>query len=160
MDFLKAAGHLLREIGDEAFTVLVDPKNTGKVRELIRKLVEESIPNMMVIDGVAYEILSFHDGDEETIKGHELVSRVSKLKANHSKSDRQLVLTKQKDIPVAVRGKVLFVFIGDKSEGDPDLVCCISWYGFRWIEDWCGRDVILSRNCRVLRRKEPTNSEV
>lgn len=153
MDILKTVGHLQRELGDGLFAALIDPANTGKVREFAQKLAEDALSTEMTIGSVTYEILSFHEGDEKSVGGSVMVERAKKLDANQGKSERERLLANQADIPIALRGKVVFVFTDDRHPDNPENVCCVCWSGGRWVERWLWLGRGWLRSCRVLRRK-------
>lgn len=153
MDFLRTVAHLQRELGDERFAALIDPANTARVREFAQQLIDEAIPTEMTIGGVTYDILSFHEGEEKLVVGHTMVERAKTLNAHQGKSEWEWLLANQANIPVALRGKVVFVFTDDRHPDFSAYIYCVYWNGGRWVGVWFWLGSAWDRICRVLRRK-------
>ncbi len=153
MDTLHSAAHLQREIGDELFAALINSDNTAAVREFAATLIKSILPTTMTLGGVTYDILSFLRGDEKSVVGQNMVERAKEMQAHLGKEDREHVLAHQDEIPIALRGKVVFVFTDDRHPAYPERVYYVYWDGGRWVEDWSwlGREWIDVH--RVLRRK-------
>lgn len=154
MDTLKSVAYLQKEIGDEAFKALVSSDNTEFVYQFAQELVKKSLLTEMTVGGRTYEILGFLKGDEKSVFGNVMVDRAKEMNANLGQDDGEHILKHQDEIPVALRGKVAFVFPDWRRLGDPKDVYFVYCNGFRWVRDWdwlgsngwCGHD-------RVLRRK-------
>ena len=148
-----AVAHLQREIGDELFAALVSSDHTETVRKFATTLVKSVLPIEMTIGGRTYEILSFLRGDEKFVVGHIMVERAKEMNAHLGKDDYDHLLKHQEEIPVALRGKVYFVFTDYRRPGCSGRVCDVCWAGGRWVQDryWLGLD--WNDRGRVLRRK-------
>ncbi len=149
----RAMAHLLEQLGDELFAALIDSGNTGKVKEFCNGLLKNALPTTMTIGGRAYDILGFLQGDEKFVKGDVMVKRAVEMGANLGEDDGEYLLKHQDEIPVALRGKVVFVFTDWRHPAYPGYVYYVDWSGGRWIRDWfwLGRD--FREDDRVLRRK-------
>ena len=149
MDTLRSVAHLQRELGDDLFNVLVSSDNTEAVRQFAQKLVGTT----MTIGDRTYDILGFLRGDEKYVKGDVMVARVVEMGANLGKEDGQYLLDHQDEIPVALRGKVVFVFTDWRHPGSSEGVYYVYWDDDRWVRywRWLARD--FRGYCRVLRRK-------
>jgi hypothetical protein len=114
MDTLRSVAHLQREIGDGLFNMLVSSHNTDAVREFAKTLVIwDDLSVTFTVGNRTYDMLSFfREDDGKAVVGHTMVERVKKMKANLGKDDGQYLLNNQRDIPVALRGEVVFVFTG------------------------------------------------
>ena len=149
----RAMSHLLEQLGDERFAVLIDSGNTGKVKCFCDTLVKDALPTTMTIGDRTYDILGFLRGDEKYVKGDVMVARVVEMGANLGKEDGQYLLDHQDEIPVALRGKVVFVFTDWRHPGSSEGVYYVYWDDDRWVRywRWLARD--FRGYCRVLRRK-------
>jgi len=153
-DSLRAMAHLKEQLGDERFAALIDSGNTGKVKEFCDQLVKDALPAEMTVGGRTYEILGFLRGDEKSVAGYVMVERAKEMNANRGQDDGEHILTYQNEIPVALHGKVAFVFPDWRRPGDPGVAYCVVWSGDWWIRNryslscavWDGSD-------RLLRRK-------
>ena len=155
-DFRKLA-HLEEQLGDERFQALIDSDNTGRVKDFcdgLAKAVGSALPTEMTVGGRVYEILSFlREEDGGSVRGDVMVSRAKELGANLGKEDCEFILAHQADIPVALRGKVTFVFPDWRHPDDRESVAYVDWrvggwcQGWGWLSDgWYGHG-------RLLRRK-------
>lgn len=152
IDTLLSAAHLRRALGEQLFAALVSSDHTEAVREFAQKLAESALPTEMTLGERTYDILSFLRG-EKSVKVDVVVARAKEMNAHQGKAEREHLLAHQGDIPVALRGKIVFVFTDDTHPGDPDGVACVYWSGGRWIRDWLWLDNDWCGNYRVLRRK-------
>lgn len=111
------------------------------------------LPNKMTVGGRTYDILSFLRG-ERRVKGDVMVTRAKEMNAHQGNEERGHLLKYQAEIPVALRGKVVFVFTDDRHPDNPGNVCYVCWGVIRWVEGlaWLDRD--WNDRCRVLRRKQ------
>jgi hypothetical protein len=109
----------------------------------------------MTVGGRTYEILGFlKEEDGGSVIGHAMVNRAKEMNANLGKDDGEHILKHQDEIPVALRGKVVFVFPDWRRPDNPGGAYCICWRDDEWVQywywlgrgDWDGDD-------RVLRRK-------
>lgn len=149
----RAMAHLLEQLGDERFTALIDSGNTRKVKGFCDELIKSSIPTTMNIGGRTYDILGFHKEGDTHVKGKVMVGRAKDMSANLGKDDGQHLLDHQYEIPVALRGKAVFVFTDWRHPDDSERVYYVYWNDDRWFMDygWLGRD--FGEDYRVLRRK-------
>jgi hypothetical protein len=154
MNTLRSVAHLQREIGSEAFNALISSDNTEAVRQFAKGLVEKALPTEMTVGGRTYEILDFLQGDEKSVVGHVMVDRAKEMNANLGKEDGEHILKYQDEIPVALRGKVVFVFPDGRHPDDPENACYVCWSGGEWILDWSWLDDgYWHGDDRALRRK-------
>lgn len=152
-DFRKLA-HLYEQLGEDRFQVLISSDNTGKVKDFCDQLLKDALPTTMTVGDRTYDILGFLRGDETSVVGHTMVERAKEMSAHLGADDGQYLLDHQQDIPVALRGKVAFVFTDWRHPGVSGGVDYVGWGGGRWVRlwgwlgfgDWVGND-------RVLRRK-------
>lgn len=135
MDTLRSAAHLAREIGDDAFAALVSSDNTDAVRAFANGLVKSSFPVQMTVGGRTYDILTFLHEGENVVAGTTMVSRAKKMDASLGQEDGEHLLAHQDGIPVALQGKVVFVFTDWRHPGDPGHVAFVYWDGGRWVQD-------------------------
>ncbi|MBI2444612.1 MAG: hypothetical protein HYV42_05235 [Candidatus Magasanikbacteria bacterium] len=152
MSDLRALAHLEEQLGEARWQALISSGNTGKIKEFLDTLPECAIPTEMILGGVAYDILSFLRG-EQSVKGDLMVERAKEMGAHQGKKEREHLLAYQDEIPVALRGKVVFVFTDDRRPGGPEYVCCVCWDDDRWVSRWDWLDGGFFGRCRVLRRK-------
>lgn len=102
----------------------------------------------------SYDMLSFLRGDETSVKGHTIVERAIEMNAHLGEDDGQYLLDNQRDIPVALRGKVAFVFTDWRHVGViSDSVYFVYWNDYRWIRFWYGLEADGLIGGLVLRRK-------
>jgi hypothetical protein len=154
MDTLHSVVHLQREIGDEAFNALVSSDNTEAVRQFAQELVEKSLPTKMTVGGRTYEILCFLKGDEKSVIDHVMVDRAKEMNANLGQDDGEHILKHQDEIPVALRGKVAFVFTDWRLPDGSGDACGVYWNDDRWVRGWGWLDDDdWSGDGRLLRRK-------
>ena len=116
---------------------------------------EDVLPTTMTVGGRVYDILSFLRGNEKFVNGHIMVERAEEMGANLGKDDGEHLLKNQGDIPVELRGKVIFTFTDWRRPGDSGYVADVYWDGGsrRWVRDWYWLDYDWHRQDRVLRRK-------
>lgn len=110
----RAMAHLLEQLGDEQFAALIDSANTGEVKKLCNKLLEDA-PLTKELTNIGpenrnYDILGFLRDDEKYVVGHTMVERAVEMEANLGEDDGQYLLRYQLDIPESLRRKVRFVF--------------------------------------------------
>ena len=153
MDTLRSAGHLQRELGDELFEALVSSDNTAAVREFAAKLAG-ILPTAMTIGNRSYDILAIlREGDGKSVLGTAMVERAIEMSAHNGKGECCHLLEYQAEIPVALRGKVAFIFTDYRHPDDPEDVAYVDWSGDRWVQCWYWLDSDFHGICRVLRRK-------
>ena len=153
MDTLRSTARLQREIGDILFDALVSSDNTDAVREFAKTLVKDAMPTSFTVGNRTYDMLSFLRGNEKSVVGHTMVERAKEMVANLGQDDGQYLLDNQQDIPVALRGKVMFVFTDWRHPDVSSYVYYVYWGDGRWVRDWYWLDGGWDDNDRVLRRK-------
>lgn len=148
----------MREIKRQLDQENGSPLNPNTVAAALQVIVEgnlgaETQPTEMTIAGRTYEILGLLRGDEQSVPGSTMVERAKDMNANLGKDDGEFLLKHQQEIPVALRGKVAFVFTDWRIPDDPGHVAYVDWNGSRWVRNWrwLGRD--WRGDDRVLRRK-------
>lgn len=150
---LRKLAHLLEQLGKERFEVLIDSGNTGLVKEFCEGLLKGSLPTEMTVCGRTYEILGFLREGETSVVGHVMVERARDMSAHLGQDDGQHLLDNQQDIPLSLRGKVVFVFTGWRNPDDSGDVYYVCWGDGRWIRCWGWLGINWCDECRVLRRK-------
>jgi hypothetical protein len=144
MDFLQKrketvmsdVSQLQEQLGSERFSALVNPTNTEQVKKLCDDLLKDSLPTEMTVGDRTYEILGFLQGDEKSVVGHVMVDRAKEMNANLGKEDGEHILKYQDEIPVALRGKVVFIFPDWRHPDDPENAFFVYWSGDEWIQFW------------------------
>ena len=116
-------------------------------------LVKNALPTEMTVGGRTYEILGFLRGDEKSVIGDMMVERAKEMNANLGEDDGKFLLNNQQDIPVALRGKVVFVFTEWRRPDDSQGVAYVDWCGGRWVRDWDWLGYGWDAYARVPRRK-------
>ncbi len=154
MDTLRSVAHLQKELGDDLFNAVVSSDNTAVVREFAKTLANV-LPTTMTLGGRVYDLLGFLRGDEKSVRSTTMVERVKEMNANLGQDDGQHLLDHQDEIPVVLRGKVVFVFTDWRHPGVSEHVACVVWGGDsrRWVQDWNWLVYGWGGNGRVLRRK-------
>lgn len=154
MDTLRSVAHLQKEIGDDLFNALVSSDNTAVVREFAKTLANV-LPTQMTISGRTYDLLGFLRGDEKSVVGHTMVVRIKEMNTNLGEKDGRYIMDHQDEIPVALRGKVAFVFTDWRRPDGSGLVAyvCWDWGSQRWFQDWRWLGYDWYGSVRVLRRK-------
>lgn len=146
--------HLEEQLGEERFEALIDSGNTGKVKEFCDQLLKDALPTTMTVGDRTYDILGFlKEEDQGSVVGKVMVRRAKGMDANLGEDDGQYLLDHQEDIPVALRGKVVFIFPAWRHPGDSDYVACVGWYGDRWSRHWHWLGSDFCDGGRLLRRK-------
>ena len=152
-DFRKLA-HLVEQLGDDRFAALIDSGNTGKVKEFCGQLLKDALPTTMTIADRTYDILGFlKEEDGGSVVGTTMVVRAKEMSAHLGEDDGQHLLDHQEDIPIALRGKVVFVFTDWRHPDDSGDVAFVRWGGARWVRRWYSLDYVWFISDRVLRRK-------
>jgi hypothetical protein len=142
-DFRKLA-HLEEQIGEWRLDALLDPANTGKVRDFCDELIEASLPKEMTLDGVTYEILPFN-GNGKRASGDLMEKWVEATYAYLREDDLERIMRCQKEIPVAFRGRAVFVI----AIGSTLRYFIVDPYGWRELPWFNGSSDL----CRLIRRK-------
>ncbi|HNU96042.1 MAG TPA: hypothetical protein PKH95_01375 [Candidatus Magasanikbacteria bacterium] len=153
--FLKKTLSLFEDLGSEQFSALLDESNRGKVKEFCKALILDFLPIEMIIGDRVYEILSFLEGSEINIVGHEVVSRAKKMNATLDPDDAEYLMRHHMDIPQILRGRVKFVFSDWCRSGDPDHGFYVYWFHGSWTRStgiWLGHNT-WDYHDRLLRRK-------
>jgi len=138
------------------FLNLVD---TGKItRETFEAFLsgERSMSGNIVevkIGDRTYELLKILRDGETRISGSALVERAKEMDAHLGEEDARYIMEHQGDIPVALRGKIDFVFLGWRRPDGPDDVACLYWYGGVWNQSWRGIGSYWVVNGRLVRSK-------
>ena len=147
--------HLENELGSELAQVIFDPANLPKVRELAQQMLKDALPTTMTVGGRVYDLFGFLRGDEKSVKGDTMVIRAKEMNANLGKEECEHLLKNQDDIPVVLRGKVVFVFTDWRHPDLPEFVAYVYWGGDgrRWVQVWGWLDSDWVGLGRVLRRK-------
>ncbi|MEK7065347.1 MAG: hypothetical protein AAB963_02785 [Patescibacteria group bacterium] len=116
---------------------------------------EDVLPTTMTVGGRVYDILSFLRGNEKFVNGHIMVERAEEMGANLGKDDGEHLLKNQGDIPVELRGKVVFIFTNWRHPDDSEDVAYVYWGedSQRWVQDWDWLVYDWDGFVRVLRRK-------
>ena len=154
MDTLRSVSHLQKALGDVLFNVLISSDNTSAVREFAQKLLEGAMPTTMTIAGRTYDLLGFLKGDETIVRDTTIVAWARREMANLGKDDGKHILEHQDEIPIALRGKVAFVFTDWRNPDGSEDVAFLCWYDGRWVQHWgCLKVAILCGGVRFLRRK-------
>jgi hypothetical protein len=153
MSDLRKLAHLQEQLGDERFAALISSDNTGKVKGFCDQLLNDAMPTSFTVGDRTYDILSFLQGDETSVVGHTMVARAKEMNAHLGQDDGQYLLDNQRDIPVALRGKVVFVFTDWRRPGYSDDVYYVCWGVDRWVQDWYWLVDPWYGGARVLRRK-------
>lgn len=141
---------LWNELSNEEQLALVNSDNRPAIKKFL------AYPTEMTVGGITYDILGFLQEDEDSVTGDTMVARAKKKNAHIGKEDRENILAHQGDIPVSLRGKVIFVFTDDRSPDYPELVYCVHWDdgGGCWFGRWRRfSDISWHSYGRVLRRK-------
>jgi len=128
--------HLLEQLGEERFGVLISSDNTGKVKAFCDQLIKDSIPIKMTIGGRIYEILSYLHNSENSVDGHTMIERAKEMNAHLGQDDAQHLLNHQQDIPTSLQGGMTFVFTDWRDPDCPDDICFVFWHKDRWIQSW------------------------
>ncbi len=154
MDTLRSTAHLQREIGDTLFDWLISSDNTDIVRKFVQKCF---LPTEMDIGERTYDILNFLLDSERSVTGQKIVERAKDMDAHLGEEDAQYILDHQKDIPVALRGKVFMFTDWTSVGGDHVYIYSVCWSEFenKWTQSWDflgDNDHWLGVAC-VLRRK-------
>ncbi len=153
MSDFRPVAHLQEQLGEARWRALINPANTGRVQEFCDTILESGLPTEMTLGGRTYDILSFLRGDEKSVKVDVMVARAKEMGAHQGREEREHLLNYQGDIPIALRGKVVFVFTDDRHPDGPGLVCDVFWRGSQWVRGWDWIDDGWFGCCRVLRRK-------
>ncbi len=148
--------HLREQLGEGRFMALIDPENTGKVREFCDSL---PLPAEMIISSRTYQIMDFMRKGEKSVRGCVMVERAKKMQANLGQGDGQYLLDHQEEIPVTLRGRVAFVFPDWRKDDDPEYVIYIAWDGNRWVKFWGWLPAVFYINHRLLRPKPAPPAE-
>ncbi|MDP3245300.1 MAG: hypothetical protein Q8M83_06650 [bacterium] len=153
MSNLRKLAHLEEQLGEDRFGVLISSDNTGKVKAFCDELLKDTLPSTITIAGRTYNILGFLKGKETSVVGHTMVERAKEMAAHLGEDDGKHILEHKNEIPVALRGKVAFVFTDWRHPDYPEDVAGVFWYGGRWVQlwYWLGNDWFGHR--RVLCRK-------
>jgi hypothetical protein len=151
-DFRKLA-HLVEQLGEERFQILISSGNTGKVKDFCDELIKSALPTEMTVGGRTYEILSFLKGDEKSVAGYTMVERAHEMNAHLGKDDCEFILAHQDEIPAALRGKDELVFPDMRDPDDCGLVAYLRWDDDGWYQHWDWLDDDWDDNVRLLRRK-------
>jgi len=149
----RAMAHLLEQLGDERFAVLINSANTGKVKEFCDTLAKDALPTTMTVGDRTYDILGFLREGEKSVVGHTMVERAKEMSAHLGQDDGQYLLDNQQDIPASLRGKVAFVFTDWRRPVVSGNAFFVYWSGDQWVGYWIWLDNDWHDNDRVLRRK-------
>lgn len=147
-------GEIKRQLNQDGGSPL-DPEAVAyTLQQMVEgNLMKDMLPTTMTIAGRTYDILGFLQGDEKSVVGHTMVDRAKELNANLGEDDGRHILEHQADIPVALRGKVAFVFTDWRHPDDSERVYYVYWDDDRWVEHWDWLSDDFHGHCRVLRRK-------
>ena len=148
-NYFRQLAHLFEQIGQRRFEVLISSDNTGKVEGFCEELIEASLPTEMTVGGRTYEILGFLKGKEKHVSGYTMVDRAKEMNAHLGEDDGRHILKHQNEIPVELRGNVLFVFT-DWRNYNGSSIFCVGWFDGRWVEDWFWLIIDWLNKCRVL----------
>lgn len=116
---------------------------------------DSTLPTTITVGGRTYDVLSFHEGDEQVVKGALMVERAKEMNAHPGRDDGEHLLANQGDIPVELCGKVVFVFTDWRRPDSPGNGAFICWDGDRWVQSWTWLGCDWSVRYRVLRRHRP-----
>jgi len=126
---------------------------TAPAPEPAQKLLDGEMPTTMTIAGRTYDLLGFLRGDEKSVRGTVMVDRAKEMSAHLGADDGRHLLDHQDEIPVALRGKIVFVFTDWRHPGGSVNVYYVYWSGSRWVRDWDWLDFGWDGFYRVLCRK-------
>ena len=102
-----------------------------------------------------YELLSFIEGKEFMIDGHEMVRRAEEMNAHLGREDRQYILDHQEEIPPALKEGIYFIFSAERWPSKPDHVAFLFNNSVRWLCDWGSLAELWSAgDGRLLRRRK------
>lgn len=131
---------------DEA-TRLIERKGevVPAIRELLLKLAREKPePATPPPPPVLPDLIALPFGfeapriiaDGEVVKGSIMLARAKEANAVSGKTECEDFLAHQDEIPVELRGKVVFVFAGWQRPDDSGIVAIVYWDVDRWVQDW------------------------
>lgn len=131
--------------------LLSHPNLSPRLKALFAELSADN--EVITVGGRTYDMLSFLRGDEKSVVGHTMVDRAKEMSAHQGKEDFDHLLKHQSDIPVALRGKVVFVFTDYCHPDCSGSAYYVYWDGDRWVQYWYWLGYDWYDDCRVLRRK-------
>ncbi len=158
MSYLRKLAHLEEQLGPAYWAALLDPKNTGKVREFIdEKLIV--IPAKITVGGRTYEVLPLLKEGQVRLFAEEAVARTREMGAYLGQEELNHLLSHCGEIPGEFKHK-MFLFTGvlfsehcreeRVHHGGPDDLACVRHYEGKWIRSWYRR---FERDCYLLRPK-------
>lgn len=103
----------------------------------------------MIIEGRMYAILSFLQDGEKWVVGYTMIERAKSMLAHLGQDDGEHLMKYQDQIPVSLRGKVVFVFTDWCTL---DGVHYVYWDGDGWLHNWSRLDRPWCGSDRVFRR--------
>ncbi len=148
-DFRKLA-HLQEQLGEERFQALLDPANTGKVKQFCDEL---PLPTEITLGHYTYELLSVLRDDEDMVNGDTVVERAAEMSANTGIDDARKLFRNQSSIPKRLRGRVMIAFPDWHNPFNCREVYCYRWVGGRWKDEAHSLDDDWYPSTLVLRRK-------
>lgn len=72
----------------------------------------------------------------EVIRGKEILDRTKKANATLGEEDGEWFIENQDDIPIELRGKVVFVFTEWRDRNDSRKIHLVIWSNGRWTAYW------------------------
>lgn len=115
---------------DNLSNVLASSSNTRVVGQFVQGLGEKALPTEMTVGGRIYDLVSLKTGEKS------IVDNTREKNANPKKDDGDYILKHQQDIPVALRGNVIFVFSNwCSAESWKNSDYCF-WQVERWVRCW------------------------
>ena len=153
MSKLRELAHLQKQSGEDRSNGMKSSNNRGMVSDPCDQLLMDAMPTSMTVGDRTYNMLGLLRGDETSVVWHTMVERVKEMNAHLGNDDGQYLLDNQQDIPVALCGKVVFVFTDWHHPDYPMSVGCVFWCDDRWVRDWGWSDRNFDGRDRVLRRK-------
>lgn len=148
-NLLTGSAHLMRELGQDLYEALINPKNTGKVRKLAEELYDADIPAEITVGGRTYELVHLPNGRGGAAKSAKSVN------ANLGQEDGENFLANQKDIPSELWHRVTFLFTDWRHPESKDHYACLYYNEAqcKWSTSWRLVKEGWYFRCRGLHRK-------
>ncbi len=147
---------------------LIDERNFPIVEliEIIKNSDHQSIeepllPTEITIGNRIYKIINYFKENEDRVSGDVMVKRAKEMYADLGENEGRHILAHQDQIPIILRGKVMFIFPNWRHLYHSDRSYCIRWSGDKWIKDFFAySDNDWSKSSRLLRRKRVGVSKI
>ncbi|MDD4900692.1 MAG: hypothetical protein PHS62_01100 [Patescibacteria group bacterium] len=148
----RSVAHLQEQLGQERFLALIDPVNTGKVREFCDELIRTTLPTEMTVGDRTYEIINFTK-EEPSMFGAVLINQESQRSGRLQGEDMEHILKRQQDIPASLRC-VILIFPISNGYGLEMRGLYWSKSGTKWFQVSFNALGEFDGRYRLLRRKE------